>query len=152
MCTVLLPPGVNPMCTVLLPLGVNTMCTVLLPPGVNTMCTVLLPPGVNTIAVKNKQINKHVPLLVGEEQQMCSYPTYVPTPLTNPHALRRWKMRRLFIGLCVWLLTTLCQLKGHFEYASVVGCGAMQSSELLTDVSKSCRAFNYSLKEFKANS
>jgi hypothetical protein len=28
------------------------MCTVLLPPGVNPICAVLLPPGVNTIAVK----------------------------------------------------------------------------------------------------
>lgn len=72
-----------------------------------------------------------MPLLVWEEQQMISYTTSVPIPLTNPHVWRRWKIRRLFIGLCAWLLTILCQLQGHFEDPSVVGCDAIRLGELL---------------------
>jgi hypothetical protein len=72
-----------------------------------------------------------MPLLAFEEQQIFSYPTYVPIPLTNPRVWRRWKIRRIFIGICAWLLTILCQLQGHFEDASVAGCDAIRLGELL---------------------
>lgn len=72
-----------------------------------------------------------MPLLVWEELQMFGYPTYVPIPLTIPRVWRRWKTRRLFIGLCAWLLTMLCQLQGHFEVASVIGCDVKRLGELL---------------------
>jgi hypothetical protein len=80
-CTVPLPPGVNPVCTVLLPPGVNPMCTVLLPPGVIPMCTVLLPPGVNPIAVNTKSP------LVGRNHWWCWIYAKPQRYLTNLHGV-----------------------------------------------------------------
>jgi hypothetical protein len=76
MCTVLLPPGDNPMCTVLLPPGDNPMCIVLLPPGVNPMCTVLLPPGVNPMCTV---------MLPPGDNPMC---TVLLPPGVNPVAVK----------------------------------------------------------------